>query len=767
MIILSILSISQYMIAQNAPKENLETTLSKNDIEIKGQVVDAKSNENLQFIYIIVEGTTIGTSTDAAGNFSINNLPEGKLTLKASAVGYLTQTKEVDLKRGSTIDVQFSLVEDAIMLQGTVVSANRSETNRSETSTLVGLLTPVVFERMNAVSLSDGLNFQPGLRVETNCQNCGFQQVRINGLDGAYSQILIDSRPITSALAGVYGLEQIPVSMIERVEVIRGAGSALFGANAVGGTINIITKEALTNSLSVGNSTTLIGMNTADVNTNINASLVTEDNKAGIAIFASTRNRGAYDANGDGFSEIAKLNSKNLGFRSYYRTSSNTKLSLEYHTINEYRRGGNKFELQPHQADIAESVEHDINSLGARYDIFMAEGKHWMQIYTSFQHINRDSYYGSGQDLNAYGKTKDVANVNGLQYVWRMDNFLFMPASLTGGVEHNYSYMKDDMPGYNKFTQQTINTYSTFLQNEWKNEKLTFLLGGRLDHNSLIKKAIFSPRVNVRYTPKKWVALRVGYATGFRAPQVFNEDLHIETLGDGVVRYIENDVDLRPERSHSLNISADFNGEWNGGGFTFLTEGFYTKLNDVFLLEETGVDELGNVILTRKNGSGASVAGLNFEGNVIPMANMNVQFGFTAQRSLYDEPEVWTDNVEAQRKMFRTPDNYGFLSLGYTPIERFDISMTGTYTGSMLIKHYEGYIEESREEVTPEFFDLGFKLNYGFNIGEGILLEVNGGMKNLFNSYQKTFDIGELRDPAYIYGPSLPRSVFMGLKISW
>ena len=115
-----------------------------------------------------------------------------------------------------------------------------------------------LFENTNSVCLAQGLNFQPGLRVETNCQNCGTQQVRINGLDGAYSQILIDSRPIFSALAGVYGIEQIPANMIDRVEVIRGGGSALFGANAIAGVINIITKEPTSNSVEVANTTNLI-----------------------------------------------------------------------------------------------------------------------------------------------------------------------------------------------------------------------------------------------------------------------------------------------------------------------------------------------------------------------------------------------------------------------------------------------------------------------------------------------------------------------------
>ena len=140
--------------------------------------------------------------------------------MEVSSVGYKTVTRSVTLKKGKTLEENFELEEDAIALDGVVVSANRSETTRRLAPTLVNVVDLKLFETTNSSTLSQGLNFQPGVRVETNCQNCGFQQVRINGLDGPYTQILIDSRPVFSALSGVYGLEQIPASMIERVEVM-------------------------------------------------------------------------------------------------------------------------------------------------------------------------------------------------------------------------------------------------------------------------------------------------------------------------------------------------------------------------------------------------------------------------------------------------------------------------------------------------------------------------------------------------------------------
>lgn len=129
---------------------------------------------------------------------------------------------------------------DVFMLDQFVVTSSKSEVKRRESPSLVNVMTGKLLTSVGACSLADGLDFQPGVRVENDCQNCGFTQVRINGLDGHYSQILMNSRPVFSALTGVYGLEQIPANMIDRIEVMRGGGSALFGSSAIGGTINII-----------------------------------------------------------------------------------------------------------------------------------------------------------------------------------------------------------------------------------------------------------------------------------------------------------------------------------------------------------------------------------------------------------------------------------------------------------------------------------------------------------------------------------------------
>ncbi|MDL2252354.1 TonB-dependent receptor, partial [Odoribacter sp. OttesenSCG-928-J03] len=712
-----------------------------------------------------LKGTLIGTSTDETGHYYLKNLPVGQYTIVASYMGYISKEITVDVVANQTQEVNFEIEEDLIQLETVVVSANKNETNRRETPVVVNVLTPALFENTNSVCLAQGLNFQPGLRVENNCQNCGFQQVRINGLEGPYTQILLDSKPLFSSLAGVYGIEQIPVSMIERVEVIRGGGSALYGSNAIAGTINIITKAPTNNLFNVSHNISAIQGETFDNTTSMNASLVNEKRNAGIYLFGTARNRQHYDENDDSFSEIGKINSSTLGFRSFLKTSDYTRFNLEYHNIREFRRGGNKFNLQPHETDITEQTEHTINGGGLDFMWFSKDYKQKMDIYSSIQQIDRQSYYGSGEDPNAYGRSHDFTFLSGLQYSYSMNKFLFMPATLTTGIEYSHNKLTDAMPGYNREINQKVNVYSFYLQNEWKVEKMSILLGGRIDKNSLISDPIFSPRINFRYNPIRNLSLRASYSEGFRAPQTYDEDLHITAVG-GEVAIIQSDPNLKTEKSHSYSLSADYTHNFGNVMTNFMVEAYYTYLKNVFVLEDIGMDAEGNKTLERRNGSGATVQGINFEGKIVPSRKIQLQFGYSLQDSRYKEAQKWSedDEVPPTKHLLRSPDQYGYFTGSYQIIKPLTIALSGTYTGPMYVSHFAGYIEQDELKKTEDFFDMTVRLTYNFKLIGNYNIEINAGVQNIFNAYQNDFDKGKDRDSGYIYGPGVPRTYFAGIK---
>lgn len=736
---------------------------------ISGHVIVKGTEENIPFAAIQVVGRDGGAVSNEEGQFEFRNLPAGKYILRVQAMGYKTQEKTVTVSSEFTVVVHFQMEEESFMTDEVVVSANRNEVSRKSAPVVVNVMNTKLFETVNSTDLAKSLNFQSGLRVENNCQNCGFPQVRINGLEGPYSQILINSRPVISALSGVYGLEQIPVNMIERVEVVRGGGSALFGANAVGGTINIITKDPVSNSFQIASTMSNMNGKSWEQYIGANVSLVAKDNSYGIALYETYRNRNPYDVDGDGFSELGKLNMNTFGLRTYYRPNYYSRINLEYHTTNEFRRGGNKFDLQPHESDITEQTKHVINSGGISYDRYWEEN-HRMSVYGSIQHTDRNSYYGAQKNPNAYGRTKDLTWVLGGMYVGNMDNFLFAPATFTGGFEYQDNSLHDVMTGYHRDMKQDVRIAGTFIQNEWRMRTLTMLVGLRMDKHNLIDHLIFSPRINFLYKPSDNFQARLTYSTGFRAPQAYDEDLHVTAVGgEGIqIKLVDN---LREERSNSYSGSVDWTlplGHWQAN---ILLEGFYTDLRHVFALTQIGENASGDIIKERRNGHGARVYGLNLDAKVAHGREAQLQLGFTAQRSQYTKEIVWREEVDGDgivlttKRMPRTPDYYGYFTFTSAPTKHFDFSLSGTYTGKMIVPHMAGYIDQDRMEATPQFFDLNVKLNYTFALHDHIKLQLNGGIQNIFNSFQRDLDKGEFRDSGYFYGPTQPRTYFIGIKI--
>ena len=527
------------------------------DANVVGHVIDKKTGEHLPYVTIRLTGTTYGTMTDATGHYFLKNVENGKYTIEASCIGYISQQYEVTIKSDITQEVNFLLVEDVMQLEQIVVTGNKGEVKRRNSSTLVNVLNAKTFDLVSACSLADGLNFQLGVRVENNCQNCGFTQVRINGLDGHYSQVLMNSRPVFSALAGVYGLEQIPANMIDRVEVMRGGGSALFGSSSIGGTINIITKDPIVNSAEVAHTLTSIGMTDAiDNNTTINASVTTDNRRLGLMIYGQNRDRASYDHDGDGFTEIGEIKSKTIGARAFMRPSDNSRLTLEYRATEEFRRGGDQLDKPAHETYITEQTDHQIHGGDINFNYWSDNQKVKWNVYASIQDTKRDSYYGSGMDPNAYGNTHDLVVLGGAQYTLGIDNLLFMPAEFMAGAEYNHNYLHDITLGYDHDHLQKINIFSGFVQNEWRNDTWGFLVGARIDKHSLVDNVIISPRANIRFNPSKNANFRLSYSTGFRAPQAFDEDFHVAVVGgERVVTVLAEN--LKEESSHSVSLSSD------------------------------------------------------------------------------------------------------------------------------------------------------------------------------------------------------------------
>jgi len=744
----------------------ISTEIIAQNIELSGEIT--ADGITVPFANIYLEGTQIGTTTNEEGKFKMK-VPKGHHNIIIQAIGYKTLKEHLDVLTDKDLIRSYSLKEDVLGLDQVVVSASRNGQLRQEASVIVLVTTAKDFQATQSISLSEGLNFQPGLRMETNCQNCGFSQVRMNGLDGAYTQILIDSRPIFSALNGVYGLDQIPANSIERVEVVRGGGSALYGSNAIAGTINIITKQPTENLFEVASNLAAIDGEAIDKAVTLNGTILTDDYNAGLSVFGMYRDRSPFDVNNDGFTEITIIENKTFGIKSYVKPSYNSKLSLDFHTTHEFRRGGNNLELLPFQSDITEQITSDVVGGGLTFEGFSEDRKFQYSVYATTQHSKNDNFYGGkGETLQesilGFGNTRDETYVTGIQASFNQDSFLNGTAVFTLGSEYKHSKMQDEKPGYNAFINQTLNIWGVYGQQEWKaSEKLTISGGLRADfHNIAEETVVFNPRLNILYSVAENLQLRTSYAKGYRAPQVFTEDIHAR-IAAGEVSLVRLADNLVSETSHSFLASIDWSKTSLDENYQLTFESFYTRLNDPFILERTS-----ETIFEKRNGDGANVYGINMDAVFAPNQYWILQAGGTLQKAIYDTPVQYSDNpdapVENADNFFKSPNFYGNFILTYAPIKAWQNNLSGVYTGSMYVPHLAGFIAEDRLEKTNGFMEVNFKTAFIFKLADNFNFELSGGVQNIFNEYQRDFDIGVNRDANYIYGPSRPRTYFIGLK---
>ncbi|MEO1022329.1 MAG: TonB-dependent receptor [Bacteroidota bacterium] len=770
------------------------STASAQTGSISGTVFTDDTKESVPFATIQIAGTSIGLAADINGVFTIPNVPIGEQTITIRSVGYQTYEQVVEVIANRDTELQIILRADNLNLNEVVVSGTRYAYDRANSPVVVNLIDNKLLNATQSIAISEGLNYQPGVRVETNCQNCGFTQVRMNGLEGAYSQILINSRPIFSALNSVYGLDQIPTNIVEKIEVVRSGGSALYGSNAIAGTINIITREPVENNWEASSNTASVD-GVLDQTYNFSGSIVNESLTNGVTFYGMNRNRDSYDANDDGFTELVQLENTVLGLKTFLKPNEQSKISLDFSALNEYRRGGDRLDLAPHFTDITEELTHNTFFGSLNYELWSKDDRNKVLMYASTQNTDRDSFYGglgggrTAEDsllaINAYGLTEDLSVVTGFQY----NHYLTNDDVLTLGVENQYYDTRDEIQGYNRLIDQQVNTTGFFAQYEWKPvERFTALLGARYDLSNVdgnyqvgnvsstadINIGVLSPRATLLYKINDDLRFRGGYARGFRAPQAFNEDLHISSVG-GEPLFVILSEDLDKETSDAFTGSLNYTSTVGLAQISFLLEGFHTLLRDPFTQVSAGaVLPNGSILEEVRNGEGATVTGINVEAGYSPSSKLSFTLGGTAQQTSYDEPQVLFEpegvpapgeGVVSVDEFVRNPDLYGYFTTFYDVSNSLRFDITGTYTGTMIVPRVvsdSGFLDLFESDP---FLDMNIKASYSFEVSDDLDITFSGGAKNIFNSFQPEFESGPQRDSDFIYGPMAPRSIFFSIKL--
>ncbi len=734
----------------------------------------------IAFAQLVVERTSSGAVTNNAGIYDIRGLNFASYTISVSYLGYKTISKDFTLDQTNPdVVLNLNLRETALNLDHIVVTGTKTYKKQTQSPVLVGVINSQTLSNVQACNLAEGLRFQPGLRVETNCQTCNYTQLRINGLAGGYSQILINGRPIFSPLTGLYGLEQLPANMIERIEVIRGGGSSLYGSSAIGGTVNVITKIPKVNSYEVGYTYQNIDGQTNDNIWTGNASFISDSKNSGVSFFVNKRQRDFYDANGDNFSEIARLSNASLGANFFILPNENQKLELSVSRIHEYRLGGEMENNKPaYLAEQAEERTQNVWMASADYQINWNKDRSSFISYFAWQNTDRNHYTGIRPDTSTveyesflanppYGTSSVTTFTIGTQVNHKIRSLFSGINVFTTGIEYLYDAVQDDIPAYKYTIDQTTKDLGAFLQSDWSIvPQLSLLSGIRMDKHNLVNRIIISPRAALLYKPTSTVKLRLNYGAGFRAPQAFDSDLHIAFAGGGVSR-VSLSPNLVPETSQSYSASFSYDKpmpKWITG-ITF--EGFYTRLNRAFYLKPLGLDQFGQQF-EKQNGEGATVQGVTLDYRLNYNQKIQLESGYTLQTSLFDRPVEYIAGVGGIHEFVRTPNNYGYAVFTATPSKKWKATLNYVHTGQMKIPHFAGAPNQLVDQIfrSDAFSEVSIKVGYNLPIEKfSGKMEIYSGVRNMFNAYQDDFDIGKDRDSNYIYGPSLPRLYFIGITM--
>ncbi|MEP6928641.1 MAG: TonB-dependent receptor [Flavobacterium sp.] len=742
---------------------------------VYSQTISGKVNRDndAQLIKITLLNTGFKTEADSLGNYKLENIPQGNYKIQVSSTGFQSINQKISVIENENLNVDFELKDSENELNEVVVSGTLKPVKRLESAVPVEVYSPTFFKKNPTASIYDALQNINGVRPQLNCGVCNTGDIHINGLEGPYTLVLIDGMPIVSSLSTVYGLSGIPNSLVERIEIVKGPASSLYGSEAVGGLINIITKNPLNAPLFSADVFT-----TSYLETNVDLGMKFNPSKKATTLLGVNyfNYNQVIDKDHDGFTDVTLSERVSVFNKWSFQRNNNRLFTIAARGMYEDRWGGDvRWEKKFRGGDeiYGESIYTKRGELIGSYQLPFEE-----KLMLSF---SGNVHY---QD-SRYGTTSYIANqkIGFLQLTWDkkigQNDFL-------AGIANRYSYYDDN-------TSATKEAESTWLPGIFVQDEITLspksqvLLGMRYDYNS-IHGSIFTPRVAYRWKKNNNTIFRLNAGTGFRVVNLFTED-HAALTGS---RDVVIKSDLKPEQS--VNVNLNYIQKINFGNGTFMgieTTAFYTRFSNKIISDyetnpnEIIYDNIKGYALSQGISTNVDLnfpSGLKFIVGATVLDNKNVENGvsetpfltekFTATWSVsYKIKELdllldYTGNVYSPMKLPllseldpRSPkspwysiQNIQFTYLGWKNFELYGgiknlLNFTPKQNNPFLISR------------TNDPFDKNVKTSDGTAVGlNGQVVPKGQIVTTLDNPYGLTFDT------TYVYGQNQTIRGFFGLR---
>ena len=728
------------------------TSYSQNNT-LSGNIFD--NGEVLSYVNIYLKKNKLGTASDDNGFYEIKNIPNGTHTVIISSVGYKTKSVKISFNNDKIIR-DFSLVSNN-SLDEIVISGTLRPVSKSNSPVPVEVYSQTFFRKNPTPSIFESLQNVNGVRPQLNCSVCNTGDIHINGLEGSYTFVLIDGMPIVSGLSTVYGLTGIPQALIERVEIVKGPASTLYGSEAVGGIINVITKKPTNAPLL---STDTFVSSWGEVNLDIGLRYNVSEKVQGLLGVNYFNFQNRIDNNKDNFTDMTLQNRISIFNKVNIERKSNKIFTIAGRYVYEDRWGGEmdwEKEFRGGNQIYGESIYTNRWETFGTYELptsenirfqFSANG-HYQDSFYGETSYDAEQLIGFGQLIynKQLGKKHDLLLGAAYRYTFYDDNTF---ATLNeNGVDNSPSIIH--LPGV--FAQDEISL----------SDRKKLLLGVRWDNNS-IHGNIFSPRVNYKWSSRdKSNIVRISAGNGFRVANVFTED-HAALTG---ARTVEFDGELEPETSWNGNVNYVKKINTENSFITMDASAFYTYFNNRILPDyETNPNKI-----IYANLEGYSVSkGISLNTDVLFTNGLAINAGATLM-------EVSVTENDMKRTQLLTESFSGVWSISYKFSNDFSIDYTGNLYGPMRLPLLGE--NDPRDEYSPWFSIQNIQLSKKFNNS----WEIYGGVKNLLNftpaansinGADNPFDAGvntELNperafDPSYVYASNQGIRAFAGIRFT-
>ena len=736
---------------------------------LKGRVTSR--SQPVEFANVVL-GDKYGSVTDTSGVFLIKNIPAGTYRVFVTAIGYEKSERIIALKVNETTELHFELIMNSSTLDEVVISGTMKEVSKLESPVPVEVYTAKFFRSNPTSSIFDALQNVNGVRPQINCNVCSTGDIHINGLEGPYTMVLIDGMPIVSGLSTVYGLSGIPQPLIERVEIVKGPASTLYGSEAVGGLINIITKRPTHAPIF---SADIFSTSWGEVNTDF-AGKFSAGKKAQSLIGANYFNfQNRVDKNRDDFTDMTLQNRISVFNKWNFDRKDNRTLSVAGRYVYEDRWGG---DMRWNKSFRGSNSIYGESIYTKRWE-FLGTYQLPIKEKVVFQ------FSANGHDQNSvYGNTPYIARqyIGFGQLTWSKQ---LKNNDLLIGATFRYTYYDDNTPvtasfdtvGTGKNMPSSTSLPGIFVQNEISiNEDNKLLLGVRYDYNS-IHGNIITPRLNYKRSSKnKHNVLRLSFGNGYRVANVFTED-HAALTGARQVEFLS---DLKPETS------------WNGN-VNFVKKIFTKNGTSIGLDASAFYTYFANKIIADYNTDPNKIIYNNLDGHAVSQGiSLNLDITFNNGLKFFlggTYMDVYSAKNGIKTIQMFTEHFAGVWNAGYT-IKNIGLKLD--YTGNVYSPMSLPLLSnlDPRREHSPWWSIQNIQITKNFKKG----IEIYGGIKNLLNwtpnkgnpfiiartndpfdkevqfdadgqvlatpnnPYRLTFD------PTYVYGPNQGIRGFLGIR---